>query len=121
LQYLPRGFTTSSGSSKLCNEIILIDEKDRPSTLKLRYNKSSNRFCVSRGWRAFCCRNGYRTGCFLRIILVRKGKTPVLRIFPLERDEDNIGKFSTLLLLYVVSTAMLVRNGFYTRKTLKEG
>ncbi|CAA0405457.1 unnamed protein product [Arabidopsis thaliana] len=92
--YLPRGFTTSSGLSKLCNEIILIDEKDRPSTLKLRYNKSSNRFCVSRGWRAFCCRNGYRTGFFLRIILVRKGKTPVLRIFPLERDEDNIEKHS---------------------------
>ncbi|CAD5333058.1 unnamed protein product [Arabidopsis thaliana] len=92
--YLPRGFTTSSGLSKLCNEIILIDEKDRPSTLKLRYNKSSNRFCVSRGWRAFRCRNGYRTGFFLRIILVRKGKTPVLRIFPLERDEDNIEKHS---------------------------
>ncbi|CAL9224908.1 unnamed protein product [Arabidopsis halleri] len=92
--YLPRGFTTSSGLSKLCNEIILMDEKGRPSTLKLCYHKSTNRFCVSRGWRAFCRRNGFKTGCFLRPILVRKGKTPVLRIFPLERDEDNIGNHS---------------------------
>ncbi|KAG7543360.1 B3 DNA binding domain [Arabidopsis thaliana x Arabidopsis arenosa] len=92
--YLPRGFTTSSGLSKLCNEIILMDEKGRPSTLKLCCHKSSNRFCVSRGWRAFCCRNGFKTGCFLRPILVRKGKTPVLRIFPLERDENSIRNHS---------------------------
>ncbi|EFH46656.1 predicted protein [Arabidopsis lyrata subsp. lyrata] len=60
--YLPRGFTTSSGLSKLCNEIILMDEKSRPSTLKLCYHKSR--------------------------------KPPVLRIYPLERDEDNIGNHS---------------------------
>ncbi|KAG7548014.1 DNA-binding pseudobarrel domain superfamily [Arabidopsis suecica] len=92
--YLPRGFTTSSGLSKLCNEIILMDEKGRPSTLKLCYHKSSNRFCVSQGWRAFCCRNGFKTGCFLRPILVRKVKTPVLRIFPFERDENSIRNHS---------------------------
>ncbi|CAH8277055.1 unnamed protein product [Arabidopsis lyrata] len=38
--------------------------------------------------------NGFKTGCFLRPILARKGKPPVLRIYPLERDEDNIGNHS---------------------------
>ncbi|EOA16407.1 hypothetical protein CARUB_v10004562mg [Capsella rubella] len=91
---LPRGFTNSSGLSKLCNEMILMDEKGRPSKIKLCYKESTNRFCASRGWRAFCCKNGHQTGCFLRLILVRNGKTPVLRVFPLERDEDNIAKCS---------------------------
>ncbi|EFH46655.1 hypothetical protein ARALYDRAFT_355494 [Arabidopsis lyrata subsp. lyrata] len=79
--HLPKGFTTSSGLSKLCKKIIFMDEKD-------------NRFTVRRGWRGFCCRNGHKTGCFLRLILVRNGKTPVLRIFPLEKDESSIGKNS---------------------------
>ncbi|VVB01508.1 unnamed protein product [Arabis nemorensis] len=88
---LPKGFTTSSGLSTLCNEIILIYEKGSSSTLEFVYHRSSGRFCIRRGWRAFCCTNGQKSGGFLRFKLVSNGKTPVLRFFPLGRDEDNTG------------------------------
>lgn len=102
-------------------KIIFVDEKGRSSILDLSYDKSDNRFTVRRGWRAFCCRNGHKTGCFLMLTLVRNGKTPVLRIFPLEKDESSIGKFNTLiLLLYVVRNAMFMRNPFLSRKELEE-
>ncbi|CAH2079605.1 unnamed protein product [Thlaspi arvense] len=78
--YLPRGLTTSSGKS---------------STLETKYHKSSKRFHVRRGWRAFCCKNEHKTGCSLRLVLVRNGTKPILRMIPLERDEDeDIGKHS---------------------------
>ncbi|KFK27860.1 hypothetical protein AALP_AA8G438600 [Arabis alpina] len=86
---LSKGFTTSSGLSKLCNEIILVGETGRSSTIGLVYHNSSNRFCFRGGWRAFCRTNGHKAGGFLRFTLVSNGKTPVLRIFPLERTVDS--------------------------------
>ncbi|ESQ47336.1 hypothetical protein EUTSA_v10028240mg, partial [Eutrema salsugineum] len=94
--HLPKSFTTSSGLSTLCQEIILMDEKGRSSTLEMTYHNSTKRFHVRRGWRAFCCANELKTGCILRLMFFGNGAKPIPRMIPVERDEkdDDIGKHS---------------------------
>ncbi|CAH2061207.1 unnamed protein product [Thlaspi arvense] len=82
--YLPQHVTSSSGFTRKCRKIVLIDGGERSWALDLRFkfNKSSDTFYISRGWRRFCEENGQEAGGFFMFKLVGNGETPVLSFDP---------------------------------------
>ncbi|CDY68668.1 BnaAnng27990D, partial [Brassica napus] len=76
--YLPQHVTSSNGLTRKCCKIVLVDGGERSWTLDLSFNKSSDTFCMSRGWRNFCEENGQEPGGFFMFKLVGNGETPSL-------------------------------------------
>ncbi|KAG7567623.1 B3 DNA binding domain [Arabidopsis thaliana x Arabidopsis arenosa] len=85
---LPRSFVRENGLDTRCGEIVLMNEKGRTWTLDLKGNKSYGTTYIKRGWRSFCHANGLRAGSIFTFILIQKGKTPVLRLFSKEPEEQ---------------------------------
>ncbi|CAH8263433.1 unnamed protein product [Arabidopsis lyrata] len=85
---LPRSFVRENGLDKRCVEIVLMNEKGRTWTLDLKGNKSYGTTYIKRGWRSFCHANGLRAGSIFTFKLIKKGKTPVLRLFSKEPEEQ---------------------------------
>ncbi|ESQ46463.1 hypothetical protein EUTSA_v10000579mg, partial [Eutrema salsugineum] len=93
--YLPKEFTSSNGLTRRCRKIVLTDGGERSWTLDLRFNKSSDTFYITRGWRIFCDENGKKAGSFFMFKLMKNGETPLLSFCPAEsRGEKASNKES---------------------------
>ncbi|CAL9233888.1 unnamed protein product, partial [Arabidopsis halleri] len=68
--------------------IVLINENGGTWTLDLKGNKSYGTTYIKRGWRSFCHANELRAGSIFTFKLIQKGKTPVLRLFSKEPEEE---------------------------------
>lgn len=90
LQCLPPDFTISNGFKRKCRKIVLTDERERSWALDLRFNKSSDTFCITRGWRNFCEENGRKEGSLFKFkLIMRNGETPLLSVCPTESISDG--------------------------------
>jgi len=90
LQYLPQDLTSSVGLERKYREIVVTDERERRSwALDLRFNKSSDTFYISRGWRSFCDENGKKPGGVFVFKLVGNRETPVLSFCSTESINDG--------------------------------
>ncbi|XP_013604126.1 PREDICTED: B3 domain-containing protein REM13-like isoform X2 [Brassica oleracea var. oleracea] len=87
--YLPQHITSSNGLTRKCRKIVLVDGGERSWTLDLSFNKSSDTFCMSRGWRNFCEENGQEPGGFFMFKLVGNRETPVLSLGLTESNNDT--------------------------------
>ncbi|XP_048597417.1 B3 domain-containing protein REM13-like isoform X2 [Brassica napus] len=87
--HLPQHVTSSNGFTRKCRKIVLVDGGERSWTLDLSFNKSSDTFCTSRGWRNFCEENGQGPGGFFMFKLVGNGETPVLSLSLTESNNDT--------------------------------
>ncbi|KAL0885958.1 hypothetical protein Bca101_009941 [Brassica carinata] len=87
--YLPQHVTSSNGLTRKCRKIRLADGGERSWTLDLSFNKSSDTFYMSRGWRNFCEENGQEPGGFFMFKLVANGETPVLSLGLTESNSDT--------------------------------
>ncbi|KAJ4906167.1 B3 domain-containing protein REM12 [Raphanus sativus] len=86
---LPPDFTISNGFKRKCRKIVLADERERSWALDLRFNKSSDTFYITRGWRNFCEENGKKAGSLFKFKLMRNGETPLLSVCPTESTSDG--------------------------------
>ncbi|WZZ40922.1 hypothetical protein YC2023_037181 [Brassica napus] len=87
---LPPDFTISNGFKRKCRKIVLTDERERSWALDLRFNKSSDTFCITRGWRNFCEENGRKEGSLFKFkLIMRNGETPLLSVCPTESISDG--------------------------------
>lgn len=90
LQCLPPDFTISNGFKRKCRKIVLTDERERSWALDLRFNKSSDTFCITRGWRNFCEENGRKEGSLFKFkLIMRNEETPLLSVCPTESISDG--------------------------------
>ncbi|XP_010417224.1 PREDICTED: B3 domain-containing protein REM12-like isoform X1 [Camelina sativa] len=87
--YLPQDLTSSVGRQRNCSEIVVTDEKERSWPLDLRFNKSSETFYITRGWRSFCDENGKKAGGVFVFKLVGNWETPVLSFCSTESINDG--------------------------------
>ncbi|AEC07613.2 transcriptional factor B3 family protein [Arabidopsis thaliana] len=88
--YLPQDLTSSVGLERKYREIVVTDERERRSwALDLRFNKSSDTFYISRGWRSFCDENGKKPGGVFVFKLVGNRETPVLSFCSTESINDG--------------------------------
>ncbi|XP_023639413.1 B3 domain-containing protein REM12-like [Capsella rubella] len=60
--YLPHDLTSSVGLQRNCNKIVVTDDRERSWAMDLSFNKSSDTFYISRGWRSFCDENSKKAG-----------------------------------------------------------
>ncbi|KAL0845217.1 hypothetical protein Bca101_018463 [Brassica carinata] len=86
---LPQDFTISNGFKRKCRKIVLTDERERSWALDLRFNKSSDTFYITRGWRNFCEENGKKAGSLFKFKLMRNGETPLLGVCATESINDG--------------------------------
>uniref|UniRef100_A0A1J3CA80 B3 domain-containing protein REM12 n=1 Tax=Noccaea caerulescens TaxID=107243 RepID=A0A1J3CA80_NOCCA len=86
---LPKDFTSSNGLKRKCRKIVLTDEGERSWALDLRFNKTSETFYITRGWRNFCEENGKTAGSFFKFKLMINGETPSLSVCPTESVSDG--------------------------------
>ncbi|CAL9233859.1 unnamed protein product [Arabidopsis halleri] len=87
--YLPQDFSSSNGLLRKCREIVVRDERERSWALDLRFNKSSDTFYISRGWRSFCDENGKKAGNVFVFKLVGNRENPVLSFCSTESIKNN--------------------------------
>ncbi|CAH2061201.1 unnamed protein product [Thlaspi arvense] len=85
----PQDFTSSIGFKRKCRKIVLTDGREKSWALDLRFNKSSDTFHITRGWRNFCDENGKKAGNFFIFKLMKNGETPLLSFFPTESINDG--------------------------------
>ncbi|KAL1221446.1 B3 domain-containing protein REM12 [Cardamine amara subsp. amara] len=87
---LPQDLTISAGLTRKCREIVVTDEREERSwTLDLRFNKSSDTFYISRGWRNLCDENGKKTASVFVFKLVGNEETPLLSFCSTESINDR--------------------------------
>ncbi|XP_010417231.1 PREDICTED: B3 domain-containing protein REM-like 2 [Camelina sativa] len=103
--YLPQDFTSSSGLPKFFCKVVLTDGRGNSWELELRYDKSSNSFYMSRGWRHFCDELGKKVGSVFTFELMKEWGTPFLSFSPSKatlcyETSENLDHFVTLNLSY---------------------
>lgn len=89
LQYLPLDFSSSNALKRKCCKIILTDGRERSWAMNLSFNKSTNTFYISRGWRHFCDENGKKEGSYFTFNLMKNGETPLLSFCSSESVNDK--------------------------------
>ncbi|CAH8263404.1 unnamed protein product [Arabidopsis lyrata] len=87
--YLPQDLTALIGLERKCREIVVTDERERSWALELKFNKSSDTFYISRGWRSFCDENDKKAGGVFVFRLVGNRETPVLSFCSTESIKNN--------------------------------
>ncbi|KAL1221440.1 putative B3 domain-containing protein REM15 [Cardamine amara subsp. amara] len=86
---LPMKFVRVNGIVVGSGKIVLMNEKGRSWTLKLRQKPSCGTTYIRRGWRSFCHANGLKAGSFFTFKLIQKGRTQVLRLSRNEPEEEE--------------------------------
>ncbi|KFK32622.1 hypothetical protein AALP_AA6G267500 [Arabis alpina] len=76
-------------SESFSAEIVITDGGERSWALYLRFNKISDTFYISRGWRSFYDENCKRAGSLFVFRLVGNGEVPLLSFSPAESRGDK--------------------------------
>ena len=87
-QNLPRSFVRANGLEKRCGDIVLMNEKCKSWTLALKQELCGNTY-IRRGWRSFCTANGLKTGSLYSFKLIKRGRSPVLRLSSTESELEE--------------------------------
>ncbi|KAJ0253265.1 B3 DNA binding domain-containing protein [Hirschfeldia incana] len=78
--YLPMSFARTNGLDKMSgNEIILLNEKGRSWSFKLKHDKADMHTFIRPGWRRFCFENEMGHGHYT-LRLVQKSGPPVIKL-----------------------------------------
>ncbi|XP_010429446.1 PREDICTED: B3 domain-containing protein REM14-like isoform X2 [Camelina sativa] len=92
----PKAFVRENGVVTGSGEIVLMNEKGRSWTLKMKQKPSCGTIYVRGGWINFCDANGLKSGDTVTFKLIQRGRTRVLRLLAKEsKQEANDVSLST--------------------------
>ncbi|KAL1197924.1 putative B3 domain-containing protein REM15 [Cardamine amara subsp. amara] len=87
--YLPKRFVRANGIVTGSGEIVLMNQKGKSWTLKLKQKQSCGTIYIRGGWKSFCGANRLRAGDIVTFKLSQRGETLVLHLCPTESEEEE--------------------------------
>ncbi|XP_010472473.1 PREDICTED: B3 domain-containing protein REM14-like [Camelina sativa] len=84
----PKAFVRENGVVTGSGEIVLMNEKGRSWTLKMKQKPSCGTIYIRGGWINFCHANGLKSGDTVTFKMIQRRGTRVLRLLPKEQKEE---------------------------------